>query len=323
MLFEPITNAVYPLLDELAAPSTYRAFLDAAFSHANQSAAQASPFIPLDLPLAIGEVLGTPIRPRQLIAAVCLSVWLGADLFDNVADNELEPSWLSFGLTRVSLGAVTILTVLPHRLIERLSLYDVTASTRHALSLALSQSLWQMSVGQFHDLGATNEVRCAADYESVLAGKSGAEIALFARASALLAERPTQEVEAWHAFGQAIGMSMQLVSDITDIFTDPRGNDLRNGKRTLPILFTLQQLKGDDLLSFQTDLTLAEADNQGAIRRLRDTMRDCGALQYSMLKAEIFRQQALRQLQQIVPCAKARKPLETLSQAISMLNHQC
>lgn len=323
MLSESITHAVHCLLDELVVPPTYRAFLDAAFAHAMQNASQATPFVPLDLPLAIGETLGTPLKPRQLIAALCLSVWLGADLFDNVADNELDPSWYAFGLTRVSLGAVTILTVLPHHLIERLSLHHVTATTRHALSVALSESLWQMSVGQFHDLGATNEVNCVRDYEKLLAGKSGAEIALFARASALLAERPLPEIEAWHTFGQAIGMSMQIVSDITDIFANPPGNDLRNGKRTLPILFTLQQLKGEERCAFQADLSQAEKNDQDAIERLRDTMRYSGALQYSMLKAEVFRQQALRQLHQLVPCATAREPLEELSHAISMLNHQC
>lgn len=322
MLFEPITSAICAQLDELAAPPTYRAFLDAAFSHASQTAADSTPFIPLDLPLAIGEVLGTPLMPRQLVAAACLSVWLGADLFDNVVDDELEPSWDSFGQTRVSLGAVTILTVLPHKLIKRLSRYDVPAATRHALSVALSQSLWQMSVGQFRDLGATNEVRRLSDYETLLAGKSGAEIALFARASALLAERPAKEVEGWHAFGHAIGMSMQLVSDAADIFSDPPGNDLRNGKRTLPIIFALQQLKGHERLSFKADLARAQKNDQNAIRRVRKTMRERGALQYAMLKAEVFRQQALRQLRQLVRCAKARAPLEALSHAISLLGHQ-
>lgn len=323
MLFESIEHVIYPVLDELGAPPTYRAFLDATFSHASQSAADSTPFIPLDLPLAIGEVLRTPLMQRQLMAAACLSVWLGADLFDNVVDNELDPSWHAFGQTRVTLGAVTILTVLPHQFIERLSRYDVSAATRHALSVALSQSLWQMSEGQFRDLGATKEVRTLSDYDRLLAGKSGAEIALFARASALLAERPAKEVEGWHALGHAIGMSMQLMSDTADIFSDPPGNDLRNGKRTLPIIFTLQQLKADERLSFNADLARAQKEDENAIKRLRKTMRNCGALQYATLKAEVFRQKALRQLHELVPCTEGRAPLEGLIDGISLLRYHC
>ncbi len=322
MRFQSIEHVIDSLLDEQGGLPIYRTFLDAAFSHASQSAAGSTPFIPLDLPLAIGEVLDTPIMPRQLMAAACLSVWLGADLFDNVVDDELDASWHSFGPTRVSLGAVTILTVLPHKLIERLSLYNIPTSARHALSVTLSQSLWQMSEGQFSDLGSTDEVQTLSDYETLLAGKSGAEIALFARASALLAGRPTPEIEIWHNFGHAIGMSMQLMSDTADIFSHHPSNDLRNGKRTLPIIFTLQQLKGEDLLTFQADLTEAQKDDENAISRLCTTMHSCGALQYAILKAEVFRQKAIRLLNQLVPCAKMRSPLEDLINGISLLGYQ-
>lgn len=322
MLFEPIKNTIYALLDELEPPPTYRAFLDAAFSHANQKAAESTLFMPLELPLAIGETLATPIYPRYLLATACLSVWLGADLFDNVVDNELDPSWLSFGLTRVELGAVTILTVLPHHFIERLSLYDVPPATRLALRATLSESLWLMSVGQFRDLGATNEVTSVSDYEILLAGKSGAEMALFARASALLAEQPAKEVAGWQALGHAIGMSAQLVSDVADIFADSPGNDLRNGKRTLPVIFALQHFKGEPLQSFKVDLAQAQKNDQKAIKRLSQTMRDRGALQYAMLKAEVFRQQARRQLRELVPSPEGRARLEALIDGISLFgNH--
>lgn len=320
MPFEIIQTLIYPLLDELAPPLTYRAFLEAAFSHAIQSIAASPLFMPFQLPLAIGEVLGTPLMPRQLMAATCLSVWLGADLFDNVVDHELESAWHSFGVTRVLVGAVTILTVLPHKLIERLALYDVSNATQHALSSALSESLWHMSVGQYRDLGATDEVTSVADYESLIVDKSGAEIAFFARASALLAERSPQEVEGWHTFGHAMGMSAQLMSDIADIFANPPGNDLRNGKKTLPVIFVLHHLKGDALAAFNADLAQTQQNDPQAITRLRETMHQTGALQYAMLKAEAFRQQALQQLHQLVPSAPARAPLETLIDHISLLN---
>lgn len=90
--------------------------------------------------------------------------------------------------------------------------------------------------------------------------------------------------EALAAFGMPVGLAFQLRDDVLGVFGDsavtgkPAGDDLREGKRTLLIAYTRQQLSGtplrifDDLLG---DPTLDEAQ----VSMLQATIRDSGALE--------------------------------------------
>lgn len=318
----PVEAVIQELFEVLAPPPPYEVFLTQALAHARQMVAQGTARLPLHLPLAIGEALDTPASASHLVAAACLFVWLGADLFDNVADDEVDPAWAETGAARLSLGAVTLLTVLPHHLYERLGDHAVPLATRHALSQTLSRALWQMSVGQFADVASAREVRTLAEYESVLAGKSGAEVALFAESAALLAARPDPEVAQWRAFGQGLGILAQWSSDIVDLFGEPSGNDLRTGTRTAPILYTLRALDGTARGDFQTMLAAAQKGDEAAAQRARDIMQAAGALRYALLKAQLFHQQARRQLAALLPEAANRARLEGLLDSLSPLTRK-
>lgn len=61
-----------------------------------------------------------------------------------------------------------------------------------------------------------------------------------------------QDVENLSSFGRHVGVAFQLVDDLIGAIGDPKvtgkaaGNDIREGKKTLPILIALRRAKGDD-----------------------------------------------------------------------------
>lgn len=317
-----VEDTLWELFAALAPPPPYEGFLRQAMAHARQRVEQGTARLPLHLPLAIGEALGTPVAASHLVAAACLLVWLGADLFDNVVDDEVDPAWAETGTARLSLGAVTALTVLPHHLFERLGNHAIPLTTRHALSQTLSRALWQMSVGQFGDVGSAHEVRTVAEYEAILVGKSGAEVALFAESAARLAARPDAEVSQWHAFGQSLGILAQWLSDIVDLFSEPPGNDLRTGTRTAPILYTLHALDGTAREEFHLTLAAAQAGDEVAAQRARTIMQAAGALRYSLLRATLFHQQARQRLTALLPAGASRARLDGLLDSLSPLTRK-
>ena len=82
-------------------------------------------------------------------------------------------------------------------------------------------------------------------YLGVLADKTGVLIATAARYGAMFAGCPPEVVETMREFGERLGVAFQLADDLIDIASDADvtgktpGTDLREGKRTLPVLLVL------------------------------------------------------------------------------------
>ncbi len=82
-------------------------------------------------------------------------------------------------------------------------------------------------------------------YLAVLADKTGVLIATAARYGAMFGGCDPQTIEIMRVYGEHLGMAFQLADDLIDISSDAEqtgktpGTDLREGKRTLPVLHAL------------------------------------------------------------------------------------
>jgi heptaprenyl diphosphate synthase len=117
-------------------------------------------------------------------------------------------------------------------------------------------------------------------YLQVVAGKTASLIATSCRLGALLSGCTSDEVDAATAYGWNVGMAFQLSDDILDIGSDHEdsgktpGTDLREGVRTLPILFAIDEDPDGELarLVGQTDLSDDEVTRALAVLRSSDAM---------------------------------------------------
>ena len=79
----------------------------------------------------------------------------------------------------------------------------------------------------------------------MLADKTGVLIATAARYGAMFSGCDAQTVEIMREYGERLGMAFQLADDLIDVSSDAEdlgktpGTDLREGKRTLPVLYAL------------------------------------------------------------------------------------
>ncbi|REF30155.1 polyprenyl synthetase family protein [Calidifontibacter indicus] len=80
-------------------------------------------------------------------------------------------------------------------------------------------------------------------YLAVLADKTGSLIATAARYGAMFGGASAEVVETMTKYGELVGMVFQLADDVLDVSSDvsgkPAGTDLREGVRTLPVLYAL------------------------------------------------------------------------------------
>lgn len=88
-------------------------------------------------------------------------------------------------------------------------------------------------------------------YLTVIAEKTASLISASARLGGLLGGLPREAVDALGSFGHHLGMSFQLADDVLDIASESSesgkvpGTDLREGVRTMPVLYALEA-EGED-----------------------------------------------------------------------------
>jgi len=314
---EAIFSLIDDLIDDLAPAPEYRALFAKALT-AVRSAAEASEiFIPIDLPMAVADVLGRSQMEAAIAAAACTLVWSGADLMDDAADGELGDDWEGVSRSQIALVSTNLLSTLPHLLVGSV---DSTAGTiSAAYSQAVSRTLFVMSEGQSADLESPRSVQTVDDYMALVRRKTGAEFALFASTPAILADADGDTIGAWVRFGFAYGAMSQVFSDTASTVVDGPRNDLRNGKRTLPVLHALGAMGEPEHFSFVADLDLAALADQTAVTRAIEAMIAAGAVRKSLEQVEVQRFRAMKALPVLLTDLGAQHPLRTMLRSCSVL----
>jgi geranylgeranyl pyrophosphate synthase len=176
-----------------------------------------------------------------------------------------------------------------------------------------------MGAGQYDDLLFSSlENVSLEDSRAMAEHKSGAEYALFATAGATLATEDPSAIEAYAAFGSCFGIAQQLINDAQDIWGHKRGQDLSNGKRTLPVIHALSTLRGERRLRLQKLLTAARGSTEHH-DEVRALLAEAGSLRYTALMVWLYQQQARSHLASASPREPAARELYKLLDQASIL----
>ena len=273
----------------------------------------------IQLPLLVHAAITGDERPALPVAGTCTLLYLGADLFDSILDHELPPSWQARDPSAASLAATTLLGALPQLSIARLQELGTPPERLWTLALLFADYGLTMGAGQFEDLLLpTLENVSVEDSRAMAEQKSGAEYALFAAAGATLATEDRSTIEAYAAFGSCFGIAQQLINDAKDIWGDERGQDLLNGKRTLPVVHALSTLRGERGERLQQLLAAARGspEHHDGVREL---LAEAGSLRYTALIVWLYQQQARSHLASVSPREPAARELYTLLGQASIL----
>ncbi len=135
-----------------------------------------------------------------------------------------------------------------------------------------------------HNVAATEQ-----DYMDVIHNKTAILFAAACNSAAILASADAKVQNRLHEFGLQVGLAFQLVDDVLDYSGNSQemgkniGDDLAEGKPTLPLIYVIQHGSEN-----QKQL-IATAIKEGGLDHLDEiiaTVRDSGALEYTRQKAE-------------------------------------
>jgi octaprenyl-diphosphate synthase len=141
------------------------------------------------------------------------------------------------------------------------------------------------------------------DYIKIVEHKTAGLIAASCRMGAILAEASEEQQDCVFRFGQYLGIAFQVVDDTLDYTANGAslgktlGQDLRQGKATLPLLHFLNHCSDRDRQMIKDRMetrTLTEGD----LQRLIDLMDESGSIVYALNHAQAYIAAAKRELRQ-------------------------
>ncbi len=155
-------------------------------------------------------------------------------------------------------------------------------------------------------------------YLQVIYKKTATLLSACTAIGAISAGADKQTIEAMKKFGENIGYAFQIRDDIFDYYKEsnigkPTGNDIREGKVTLPLLYALKQecAKAGTML----EIVLTKDFTDEHIDQLILFAKEQGGIEYAKKRMTDFRNEAVRALD-IFPDSPSRRALIDLADYI-------
>ena len=158
-----------------------------------------------------------------------------------------------------------------------------------------------------------------AGYLRVIRSKTAKLFEASARLGAVLAKSEPAVEEACAQYGQALGTAFQVIDDVLDYDGDPAvmgknlGDDLREGKATLPLIIAMQHGTEAQRRMIQQAI---ETGDLSQLSIILNTVRETGALDASRLAAAAEAERAIEALELLKPSQYKDALLQLASQLL-------
>jgi len=152
-------------------------------------------------------------------------------------------------------------------------------------------------------------------YLEVIERKTAALFAAACKGPAILKGHPVEVQEAMENYGRHLGIAFQMIDDVLDYTGDPEttgkqvGDDLNEGKPTLPLIYTMSAGSDDDSTLIKSALSNKSSEQ---LDEVIAAVKRSGGIDYTQDQAQMHRQYALSSLNHL-PDSSATSALAALA----------
>ncbi len=157
----------------------------------------------------------------------------------------------------------------------------------------LSDAAATIAEGEVLQLVAARDLATTeATYLKVIRGKTAALFAAACRAGGVIAGATPAQEAALGTFGDALGIAFQIIDDLLDVeggaqIGKNRGDDLREGKMTLPVIRAVARATPEERLFWERTVGRGEVSGED-VARAREVMEAHGAIEAARAEAEAW-----------------------------------
>jgi octaprenyl-diphosphate synthase len=197
-------------------------------------------------------------------------------------------------------------------------------SKKYGFLHLISRAVRDMSEGEILQIKKSRNLDIDAEtYFEIIRKKTASLIATSMAIGASSVTDDQEIIEKMYRIGQDAGIAFQIKDDIFDyqekgLIGKPTGNDIKERKITLPLLFLLSKSSPFEKLRI---LQLVKRKNKQTetVRNLVDQVVNAGGIEYATLQMNIFREKAISGLMEF-PENEARNSLIALMHFITERN---
>ncbi|MBM3432243.1 MAG: polyprenyl synthetase family protein [Bacteroidetes bacterium] len=179
----------------------------------------------------------------------------------------------------------------------------------------LSDAVRKMSEGELLQLEKARGLNLREEvYFEIIQNKTASLLASACSAGAWSATEDESLTEKLRVFGETTGMAFQIKDDLFDYTQErvgkPTGNDIKEKKLSLPLIYTLQQAERS-IRKKLIYILKNENTQSDRVEWVIHTVKEYGGIDYATDKMNTFKAQALEQLHQF-PESPIRQGLEDM-----------
>jgi octaprenyl-diphosphate synthase len=185
----------------------------------------------------------------------------------------------------------------------------------HRVLQLLSTAVRLMSEGELLQLEKSRKLNLDESiYYEIIGGKTASLLASSCAAGASTTFNNDDAIEKMRLFGEKVGMAFQIKDDLFDYSSEavgkPTGNDIKEKKLTLPLIYTLNNC--DAALRKKIIYIIKNQNTQkDKVDFVLDAVENFGGIAYATNKMFVFRDEALEILHSF-PASEVREALEEL-----------
>ena len=259
------------------------------------------------------------VNERVLHAAVSLELLHTASL---VHDDVVDESDRRRGQKSVNVLLNNKAAVLVGDFLLSKALYHAAATGSQRVVTWVAELGQTLSDGELLQLANLDKKEISEeDYYDVIRKKTASLFATCAKTGMLLAGGSEGDTECLDKFGEYVGICFQLRDDIFDYDTTrdvgkPSGNDMREGKLTLPVIHALTAAEDGEMFTLALDVRQGEADDEGIARLVGFAIRQ-GGIRYAEEAMDRYSRMAV----DVLPTDENRDPaiVESLSKYVNFV----
>ncbi len=175
-----------------------------------------------------------------------------------------------------------------------------------------------MQLMNVHDAATTEE-----KYLEVIYCKTAKLFEAATQLGAVLCRRNEEEVQAMAAYGRYLGTAFQLIDDVMDYSSNSEemgknvGDDLAEGKPTLPLIYAMQQGTDEQVAVIKSAI---EKGGYDKIDEVQAIIQQTGSLEYTEKMAQLQAQLAIAELAHL-PDSESKTMLENIARLSVYRSH--
>ena len=273
----------------------------------NRKGKQLRPMFVLLSAKLCGPVTETTYRAASLVELLHTATLVHDDVVDESPERRGFFSTYALWKTKISV-------LVGDYLLAKGLLLSLTNDDFQILKI-LTEAVRLMSEGELLQIEKSRSLNLSEDvYFEIIRNKTASLLASACASGAFSSSQDHALSEKMRLFGEKVGMAFQIKDDLFDYGSEkigkPTGNDIKEKKITLPLIYTLNKL---DRAARRECIYIIKNQNKqkDKVQFVINKVNEAGGIAYAESKMLIYRDEALSILHQF-PETEARKGLEEL-----------